>query len=587
MDEDKIARPVEVNSVGEQHIAIQTETFAIDEEALGNNLPKHYYRSVGFIGTVIALALGSISNLLGWSLPSNSLAIINADIGPSKNITWVALAYTLGLSVGFLIIGRLSDIFGRRWFFIGGNAFSLVGSIIGATATRVDSLIGANILNGLGGAVQISFTVAISELVPNKHRPLWISGIFLSPIEFAGFGPVIAQTLAEKTAAGWRWSYYLNIIVTGLAVILFFFCYHPPSFRQLHLDRSTRRQLARQDFVGLFLFTGGLIIFLMGLSWGGILYPWKSAHVIASIVVGSVVLVIFVVYDAKFHKGDALLPMRLFKYRGYLAMVLTAMVGSCVYYSMTVLWPQQISYLFGGSPTHRGWLACVVGASFFIGQIIGGPMCRWIPQSRWLMVGTTLVLLAFSAAMITVGPGQESKGIGILFIACLTVGIVETCALALAPLPLPTEDIGVALGALGSIRSSGASVATAIYTTILSNKLSDFTGPRVTQAALAAGLPQDSLSALLTSLASGDLSGVSGMNPTITAAVAAATASAAADAFKYVWYAVVAFACVAVIAACFTVNYGDFMTDEVARKMHGRIVGEKKEEGLPEKDQEA
>ena len=113
------------------------------------------------------------------------------------------------------------------------------------------------------------------------------------------------------------------------------------------------QQLKRQDGIGFVLFTGGLILFIMGLSWGGVAYPWKSAHVIATVVVGFLTLVAFVLWDAYGHRGDPLLPLHLFKTRGYLAMVLTAMVGSCVYYSMNVLWPQQIAYLFGGTAVHK------------------------------------------------------------------------------------------------------------------------------------------------------------------------------------------------------------------------------------------
>jgi MFS family permease len=218
-------------------------------------------------------------------MPSNSLALINEDIGPSPNITWVALAYTLGLSVGFLVVGRLSDIFGRRWFFIIGNSFALIGAIVSATASHVNSIIGGEVLGGLAGAVQISFTVAIAELVPNKHRPVWLSAMFFSSFEIACFGPVIAQSLVTGTKAGWRWSFYLNIIVAGLAVILFYFCYHPPNFQLLHKNRSKMEQLKRLDS-----------IFLIGLAWGGSVYPWKSAHVIATIVVGAVALVLFVLY---------------------------------------------------------------------------------------------------------------------------------------------------------------------------------------------------------------------------------------------------------------------------------------------------
>ena len=89
-------------------------------------------------------------------------------------------------------------------FFIVGNFLALLCGILGATAQNINTLIGGNVLGGLAGAVQISFTIAISELVPNKHRPLWIATIFFSSVEFAAFGPEIAQLLVTNTAAGWR-----------------------------------------------------------------------------------------------------------------------------------------------------------------------------------------------------------------------------------------------------------------------------------------------------------------------------------------------------------------------------------------------
>lgn len=203
---------------------------------------------------------------------------------------------TIGLSVSFLLVGRLSDIFGRRWFFIIGNLFAVVGSIISGTAHNVETIVAGNVLTGIAGAVQISFSVAISELVPNKHRPIWISAIFLSSIEVSCFGPVIASALVTNTKQAWRWSFYLNIIVASLASICFYFFYHPPTFNLLHRNRSRMEQVKRLDFVGLFLFVAGLALFLIGLSWGGQQYPWKSGYVIGTIVSGFASLVAFVVY---------------------------------------------------------------------------------------------------------------------------------------------------------------------------------------------------------------------------------------------------------------------------------------------------
>jgi len=185
-----------------------------------------------------------------------------------------------------------------------------------------------------------------------------------------------------------------------------------------------------------------------------------------------------------------------------------------------------------------------------------------------------------------------------MFMATVSLGVLESCSLALAPLALPTEDIGAALGALGSIRSGGASIALAIYVAILNNKLVALVPPRVSEAATAAGLPASSLTALLTGLSTGvGLDEVPGITPEILAAAVTAQSGAAADAFRYallllrlkgaqlskslmltcgcrfVWYAVIAFAVLAVGCSFLTINYGHLLTDDVSRKMHGKTVG--------------
>lgn len=77
-----------------------------------NSLPKGYYRSAFFVGTMFATGLGLSAGVGGFALAAPELSVINADIGPDGNITWVSLVYTLTLAVGLLLVGRLSDLFG-------------------------------------------------------------------------------------------------------------------------------------------------------------------------------------------------------------------------------------------------------------------------------------------------------------------------------------------------------------------------------------------------------------------------------------------------------------------------------------------
>ena len=203
------------------------------------------------------------------------------------------MVWTLATAVGYTLIGRLSDIFGRRWFIIGTSLLGLVGNIIAATAQSVNTLIAANVFNGLAASGQLSFPVIIGELVPNRARGPYNVLVLLSSTPFAVFGPVIARAFIQHTEGGWRWSYYLGIILSGVSVILYFLFYWPPTYALLHVNGKTMlQQVWLLDFVGVFLYSAGLVLFLTGVSWGGFSLPWRSAHVIGTIAAGVSTLIV-------------------------------------------------------------------------------------------------------------------------------------------------------------------------------------------------------------------------------------------------------------------------------------------------------
>lgn len=138
--------------------------FTADESTLS----KSYFYSPSFIGTMAATGLGLAAAVGGFGLAAPNLTLINNDIGPDPNIPWVLLVYTLTLAVGLLLVGRLSDLFGRRWFFIGSAALALIGCIVCATAQSVGALIGGTTLIGLAASGQQSFAFITGELVPMK-----------------------------------------------------------------------------------------------------------------------------------------------------------------------------------------------------------------------------------------------------------------------------------------------------------------------------------------------------------------------------------------------------------------------------------
>ena len=236
-------------------------------------------------------------------IPAAAISYINADLGPSPNASWINATWTLGTSVLVSVSGRLSDIFGRRYFMLCGAVIAFAGTIVGATGQSIPQMIVSGVLLGIGAGFQeIGFT-CVMEFIPNKYRltalgmcpSLWHEARLMHSIDIYGtsalpcvFTPLITYAFIAHTSIGWRGAYWFMCAWHGLGILCLYFLYHPPKFETLHQDEpvSKWKVLMELDYVGLLLFTAGATLFLVGLNFGGRQYPCASAAVIAIIIVG-------------------------------------------------------------------------------------------------------------------------------------------------------------------------------------------------------------------------------------------------------------------------------------------------------------
>lgn len=543
-----------------------TSGFESDERAL----PPGYYRSPYFLGSMLSVGLGVMAGVGGFALAAPLLGVINADIGPSANITWVALAYTLTLAVGLLLVGRLTDIFGRRWFFVGGQLLALVGCIISATAKSVNVLIGGITIIGIAASTQLSFSFILGELVPMKWRFLGNAYLYIYAIPFSALAPIIAQSFASNTAAGWRWCFYIMIILNGLSFTSYLIFYHPPTFDKLNARRSRAATMKNFDYIGTLLFTGGMIVFLLGLSWGGNLHPWSSPAVIAPIVIGAITLVAFGLYEAYIPLEEPLVPMHLFRNKGWTASTLLLSIGASVYYAFSIVWPQMAATVYGASGTHLGWLSCIVPGTICLGQIVGGMLAKWIGHTKYQTMFVITVGGILLAGVAAATPKNMDLVMGLLICGCFFIGWNESVTLVFAGMCITDQkEIGTAVGLAGSIRSAISTIATTVYTVVLSNRLTSTITHGVVPVVLGAGLPADSLAALLAALAAGqDSSLIVGVVPGATKAIIdvarEAYKEAAVAAFKTVFLTSLAFTGVGMVVSLWAPNVEALMTDQVA-----------------------
>lgn len=127
-----------------------------------------------------------------------------------------------------------------------------------------------------------------------------------------GIGPVIGGAISSSSEDSWRWIFRMNMpltVLTTLGVIFFMPLKKVEGDWRMYVSSLKRnfvtctnskvRKLKAVDFIGILLALAGTIVIMMGLTWGGGEYPWDSAHVIATLVIGFVVCVAFVVWQWK------------------------------------------------------------------------------------------------------------------------------------------------------------------------------------------------------------------------------------------------------------------------------------------------
>ena len=243
------AGAAQVDSIEQAHDNTVTETSSdVDEEIIhqleitGENIGLTT-RSI-----LAAVAMGMCYNAYLFTLliPPAILSFINVELGPDPRYTWITISWNLGGAIFVTVGGRLSDIFGRRWFFISGATILIIGSIVSATGKSIPQMIAGGAIFGAGsGFLEMAFG-AVQEIVPNEYRMVTI-GLFDVSSIIAEIMPLCAWAMIKYTG-NWRNAYYLMIGFQGFNLVYLFLFYHPPSFKTKHAnDGKSRWELIKGE----------------------------------------------------------------------------------------------------------------------------------------------------------------------------------------------------------------------------------------------------------------------------------------------------------------------------------------------------
>ncbi|KAL4999916.1 major facilitator superfamily domain-containing protein [Aspergillus recurvatus] len=158
------------------------------------------------IMAIVSLCFLYNSYLFTQLMPVVILSSINADLGPDSDYPWITICWNLGAAVIVTIGGRLSDIFGQRWFLISGALFGAVGAVVGATGQSISQMIAAGVLMGVGGGFGEMIFASVQGIIPNQQRLFVLGCVEISNIP-AMLSPMIGYAFISHANLRWTICY--------------------------------------------------------------------------------------------------------------------------------------------------------------------------------------------------------------------------------------------------------------------------------------------------------------------------------------------------------------------------------------------
>ncbi|OJJ06794.1 hypothetical protein ASPVEDRAFT_46143 [Aspergillus versicolor CBS 583.65] len=437
------------------------------------NEQTNYVPRSTIITIFLACSTVDLIALMDQTTLAASLSIIGNALNASDKSAWISGGYFVTSTCFQLIYGRLSDIWSRKFVLFVGLGIFFFGSLAASLAQTATQLIVFRAFTGVGGGGLMTVAqMIVSDVVPLRERGKY-QGILGAVVALAnGIGPVIGGALSAISEDSWRWIFRLNLPLTAICTLCVLF------FMPLRkVTGDWKLKLKAIDFVGAALALAGTAVLLLGLTWGGGEYPWDSAHVIATIVVGFAVCVGFVLWQWKGARYP-LVPMHIFKSRIVNGACLTMFINGWNFLVQVYYIPTFYQLVFNYSTVKSGAMLLPITLMQTVSSTVSGLIVHWVGRYRecilfgWMIWAVGLGL--FSTLDESSGLGKQI-GYGLL----TGVGVGNTLQPALIAIQAGVErrDMAVVTSFRNFVRNLGGTLGLAIAQTIINNLITSSMAP--------------------------------------------------------------------------------------------------------------
>jgi EmrB/QacA subfamily drug resistance transporter len=409
------------------------------------------------LGLVVAgLMLGMLMSAMDNTVVVTAMGTIVGDLGGLENFVWVVSAYMVAEMAGMPIFGKLSDMYGRKRFFILGLILFMVGSALCGTADTIFQLSIYRAIQGIGGGavIPIAFTIVFDIFPPEKRGKM--GGMFGAVFGLSSiFGPLLGAYITDHI--NWHWVFYINLplgIISLILIVLFY-------------KESPIHQKQSIDWWGAITLVGAVVCLMFALELGGQKYDWNSSNILGLFAGFAVLFILFIFIETKVK--DPIISFSMFKNRLYASSTIVGLFYGAAFMGATVYIPIFVQGVYGGSATNSGLILLPMMLGSVVTAQVGGFLTTKMSYrnimviSGLVLMGGFLLLSSLSADtsrwILTLDMIVVGLGVGFSF-SVLSMAAIHSFGMS---------QRGQATSTSNFIRSLGMTVGITIFGTIQKN----------------------------------------------------------------------------------------------------------------------